>query len=249
MVRSSYPALQSISTYYSLIGAVYLFRPCAWFMSAYCVTPRYRWISLVLSISRNCLAPPHVPESRIARFIPQCIYSIYSTHLSLYLSSSSVLNVLCIPVAFCLDSEICLVPVSNSLYLFPIILPCPVSPVFVVLLYFYLLLFASVTPPPLEFSLFVFASLFGHCYMFICISGFDAVLCSRWLLSLPNVLYLILSDYLASGICFCIGYDFCLGLIKSLFHVTPLCIWVLSIHLHFTFRNNICYWADKCQCF
>ena len=33
----------------------------------------------VLPISRDCLAPPHVPESRIERFIPQCIYS---PHLS-----------------------------------------------------------------------------------------------------------------------------------------------------------------------
>ena len=29
----------------------------------------------VFPITRNCLAPPHVPESRTERCIPQCIYS------------------------------------------------------------------------------------------------------------------------------------------------------------------------------
>ena len=51
----------------------------------------------VLSISRNCLAPPHVPESRIARFIPQCIYS---PHLSLYLRE--FVSYICVVYSCCL---------------------------------------------------------------------------------------------------------------------------------------------------
>ena len=80
----------------------------------------------VLSISRNCLAPPHIQESRIACFIP----SVFIVHTVLsFLASSSVLYVLCIHVVF-FDSEICLVPVFNSWYLFPAILPSPASPVY-----------------------------------------------------------------------------------------------------------------------
>ena len=97
-LHSHYPVLQSINAYYSLIGAVYAFRLCA------LCSPRISSPSLslnlphVLSISRNCLAPPHIPESRIAHFIPQCIYS---PHLSLYLhefvSSICVAHPCCIP--------------------------------------------------------------------------------------------------------------------------------------------------------
>ena len=57
---------------------------------------------------------------------------------------------------------------------------------------------------------------------------------------LPVSLYFKGSDNLASDFGLCVDYDFCLVLIKSLSHVTPLCIWVLSIHLHlhFTIRNT-----------
>ena len=68
-LHSRYPVLQSINTFYSLIGAVYVFRLCALFC------PRISSPSLslnlphVLSISRNC----HAPESLHRAFIPQCI--------------------------------------------------------------------------------------------------------------------------------------------------------------------------------
>ena len=62
-LHSRHPVLQPINTYYSLIGAVYVFRLCALF------SPRISSPSLsgyylhVFPISRNCLAPPHFPES------------------------------------------------------------------------------------------------------------------------------------------------------------------------------------------
>ena len=133
----------------------------------------------------------------------------------------------------------CLLPwiLRPVLFLFPVPDICFLlfGPVFltVVLLICYL---SICTPPPLAFSL-VCELLFVNCYMFIWLSSIDSVSCAGLLLSLPNVLYLMLSDYLASD--FCIDNDFCFVQIKSLFYVTPLCIWVLSTHLHFTIRNNI----------
>ena len=64
-----YPVLQPINTYYSLIGAVYVFGLCALF------SPRISSPSLslyylhVFPISRNCLAPPQFPESPHRAFI------------------------------------------------------------------------------------------------------------------------------------------------------------------------------------
>ena len=49
----------------------------------------------VLPISRDCLVPPHVPESRIERRFAQCIYS---PHLSVNLCEF-VIYVSCIPVS------------------------------------------------------------------------------------------------------------------------------------------------------
>ena len=72
MLHSRYPVLQSINTYYSLIGAVYVFRLCALFSPRISSPPYYLH---VFPISRNCLAPPHFPESQHRAFIPQCIYS------------------------------------------------------------------------------------------------------------------------------------------------------------------------------
>ena len=50
----------------------------------------------VFPISRDCLAPPHVPESRIEHFIPQCIYS---PHLSVTLCEF-VICIILIPALF-----------------------------------------------------------------------------------------------------------------------------------------------------
>ena len=77
-LHSRYPVLQPINTYYSLIGAVYVFRVCALFCPRIASPLLYRYYPHVLSISRNCLAPPHFPESPHRTFIPQCIYSPHS---------------------------------------------------------------------------------------------------------------------------------------------------------------------------
>ena len=69
-----YPVIQSISTYYSLIGAVYVFRVCALFSPRISSPSLYRYYLHVFPISRNCLAPPHSPESPHRAFFPQCIY-------------------------------------------------------------------------------------------------------------------------------------------------------------------------------
>ena len=99
-LHSRYPVLQSINTYYSLIGAVYVFRLCALFsprISSPSLSPYYLH---VFPISRNCLAPPHFPESPHRVFIPQCIYS---PHCSLvpceFVDLSFYPGFVCIPIA------------------------------------------------------------------------------------------------------------------------------------------------------
>ena len=74
-LHSRYPVLQSINTYYSLIGAIYVFRLCALFSQSISSTPLSRYYLHVFPISLNCLAPPHFPKSPHRAFIPQCIYS------------------------------------------------------------------------------------------------------------------------------------------------------------------------------
>ena len=74
-LHSRYPVLQSINTYYSLIGAVYMFRLCALFSPRILSPSLYPYYLHVFPISRNCLAPPHSPESPHGAFFPQCIYS------------------------------------------------------------------------------------------------------------------------------------------------------------------------------
>ena len=67
----------------------------------------------VLPISRDCLAPPHVPESLIERFIPQFIYS---PHLSVNLCEF-VIGILSFLFLLCLF----LTPVSLFI-LYPVFL-------------------------------------------------------------------------------------------------------------------------------
>ena len=133
VLLSHYPILQSIPTYYSLIGAVYVYRRCLCKSSPRIASPLVI-VEFVLPFSCDYLVPPHFPEPRIARFSPQCIYS---PHLSFYLFASlSVIFLLFIPVTCCLYPEICLVPVSCSWYLFPVIRSSFVSHVNCCLLYF-----------------------------------------------------------------------------------------------------------------
>ena len=166
----------------------------------------------VLSISRNCLAPPHVPESRIAHFIPQCIHS---PHLSLYPGEFVFSSCVFIPVAKlpCIP-EICLVPVSYSWDLFPVFRSSPASFVNCCFGLFVIPVISICYPSSFSLKSCVFIVI-G--YMFIWLLGIDSVSCSRWLLSCLVFLYLVLSDYLASDICLCIDYDFCLARNKSLF--------------------------------
>ena len=53
-LHSRYPVLQPINTYYSLIGAVYVFRVCALFCPRIASPLLVRYYPHVLSISRNC---------------------------------------------------------------------------------------------------------------------------------------------------------------------------------------------------
>ena len=71
--------------------------------------PRYRHISF-MCFSRDCLAAPHVPESRIERFISQCIYS---PHLSVT-PCEFVVCVIIIPVSCFLNTFSVLIPVCYS---------------------------------------------------------------------------------------------------------------------------------------
>ena len=105
MLHSRYPVLQPMNTYYSLIGAVYVFRVCALFCPRIASPLLNRYYPHVLSISCNCLAPPHFPESRIECFIPQCIYC---PHVASVFASSLILNAFCMLPAFCLFPVNCL---------------------------------------------------------------------------------------------------------------------------------------------
>ena len=115
-LHSHYPVLQSINTYYSLIGAVYVFRLCVLFCPRIASPLLYRYYLHVFPISRNCLTPPHFPESLHRAFIPQCIYSphfafclceILLIYLTTYFLSNPSFVCICISVQF-------LFPVSTS---------------------------------------------------------------------------------------------------------------------------------------
>ena len=93
-LHSRYPVLQSINTYYSLIGAIYVFRLCALFCPPIASPLLYWYYPHVLSISRNCLAPPHFPESLHRAFIPQCIYSPHCDFSLYEILLSELLSVL-----------------------------------------------------------------------------------------------------------------------------------------------------------
>ena len=103
-LHSRYPVLQPINTYYSLIGAVYVFRVCALFCPRITSPLLYRDYLHVFPISCNCLAPPHFPESPHRTFIPQCIYCPH------------VAFSLCKIFAFCMLS-VCLFTISVILVL------------------------------------------------------------------------------------------------------------------------------------
>ena len=139
----------------------------------------------MLSISRNCLAPPHFPESLHRTFIPQCIYSPHNAF-----TPCEIFNSVCFLSVFCMHSEyslsslvlcisfchlifigLVLVPVSR--HLFPVdssdsvtLVKCCFESVF--------LLFIIYTPPPLVLSL-VYSLLVIHGYLFYRIPGIDSV--------------------------------------------------------------------------
>ena len=100
-LHSRYPVLQPINRYYSLIGAVYVFRACALFCPRIASSLLNRYYPHVLSISCNFLAPTLFPESRIECFIPQCIYR---SHVASVFARSLVLNTFCmLPVCVLLS--------------------------------------------------------------------------------------------------------------------------------------------------
>ena len=166
----------------------------------------------VFPILCNCLVPfPHVPEFLHRAFIPQCIYS---PHLSLYPCKFRFSGFVFIPVTNILPwlPDICLVPVSCSSDLFPVLRSIPVSLVKCCFGLFVILLFNICYPSSFSFQSGVF-----------------------FLIRLSDFLVLtsfVISDFLASDLCLFVDYDSCLSLNKSLF--TPLCIWVPS----FTFTSH-----------
>ena len=113
----------------------------------------YRYYLHVFPISRNCLAPPHSPESPHRAFIPQCIYSplctlvpceflLYSYFiLTLYLLYTYLSSLLISVIVLCLN--IFVIPVScfGPAYL-PCPCPCPVSLVFLFFIGLCLLVFS-----------------------------------------------------------------------------------------------------------
>ena len=128
-LHSCYPVLQSINTYHSLIGAVYVFRLCALF-SPHISSPSLSLYYIhVFPISCNCLAPPHFPESPHRAFIPQCTYSphqslapceffLLHTYFLLSLYLSSVMKFRTYSLRFVIPVSCFLFPVSC--FLFPV---------------------------------------------------------------------------------------------------------------------------------
>ena len=113
-----------------------MFRLCALFSMRISSPSLYRYYLHVFPISRNCLAPPHSPESPHRAFIPQCIYSphcalvpckfllstyfiLIFTFFSLDIYYSSVLYLFLFPGSY------------FGLACFPCPYPCPVSLVFI----------------------------------------------------------------------------------------------------------------------
>ena len=96
-LHSRYSVLQSINTCYSLIGVVYVFRLCALFSPRISSPSLYQYYLHVFPISRNCLAPPHFPESLHRPFIPQCIYSQHCALISCEFVSS-----ICVAYSCCI---------------------------------------------------------------------------------------------------------------------------------------------------
>ena len=97
-LHSRYPVLQPINTYYSLIGAIYVL-----FCPRITSPLLYRYYPHLLSISRNCLAPPQFPESLHRTFIPQCIYSPHCAVSPCKIFAFCMLSV-CFLYAFCMLS-------------------------------------------------------------------------------------------------------------------------------------------------
>ena len=110
-LHSRCPVLQSINTYYSLIRAIYVFRLCALF--CLCISSPSLSLNLphVLSISHNCLAPPHVPVSPcIERSFP----SVFRVHTVLsVLASLSFLLLTFLPLYLFLVSCISVLPFTS----------------------------------------------------------------------------------------------------------------------------------------
>ena len=147
-LHSCYPVLQPINTFYSLIGAVYVFRVCVLFCPRFTSPLLNRYYPHVLSISCNYLAPPHFPESRIECFIPQCIYC---SHVASVFARSLVLN------AFCLFSFVFFGLVWSGLVLSWFLFPAICFLWFIIFcksrFVFLYLLFIFCTPPPVVPSL------------------------------------------------------------------------------------------------
>ena len=146
MLHSRYPVLQSINNYHSLIGAIYVFRLYALF-SPRISSPSFSLYYLhVFPISRNCLAPPHFPESLHRAFIPQCTYSPHQSLVpcEFLLSTYFILTfcaVISVIVLCCIYSCFLFPGSFLGLACFPCPCPCPVSLVFIFFISLCLLVF------------------------------------------------------------------------------------------------------------
>ena len=91
-------------------------RVCALFCPRIASPLLNRYYPHVLSISCNCLAPPHFPESCIECFIPQCMYCSHVASVFARSLLSVCLPFSCIPrfnICSCSES-------SDSCFLFPV---------------------------------------------------------------------------------------------------------------------------------
>ena len=142
-----------------------MFRLCALFSPRISSTSLSWYYLHEFPISRNCLAPPHFPESPHRTFIPQCIYS---PHCSLVPCEFVLLSslVLCGSLLLVTSLLLGLVLVSCSCHPFPCLPSDPVSLV-KCCFEFIFLLFIICYPSSVSFQSCVFIIHYSWLYVYL----------------------------------------------------------------------------------
>ena len=207
-----------------------MFRLCVLFSLRISSPSLYRYYLHVFPISRNCLAPPHFPESPHRAFIPQCIYSPHLSSrslqvLSYFISYFLVFIFLCLKYPpFRYYSCFLFLIRSSLLILFPVSLPMSSKScicIFHLSMSVGLFCFDFVTPPPSVCFILCIVYVWSSCCVYCKFDFLVLTLCSCSCRQLSCLLplYLDISDYLDSDLCL-FNYNFCLAQLNLFFHFT-----------------------------